>query len=376
MKKIANILKKVLIVAIVMFAIIAVIAFAKSHPDRGTDPNSTVLGDGAKNWVQGIIQDNWIDDPLDDSNDSGNVGSADDAGVNEKATDTVTVNPDGDVLSVAPLSPADTVSDYSSVSGLTVEVVDVGQADCILAYTGDDAMLVDAGNNEDGDLVVDYLQSMGIEHLDYAIGTHAHEDHIGGLDDVIDAFAIDYIMLPLTPSDSATYASVLAAANRSYAEQIAPAEGYTFSLGDAVCTVLCCEAADDEDDLNQSSIVIRLDYGDVSFMFTGDTETPNEEVMLQSGLDLDVDILKVAHHGSYTSSSPEFLKAVSPEVAIISCGEGNDYGHPHDVTLENLETEDAAIYRTDELGTIRVTTDGQTYSISSHATDTDGNLAA
>lgn len=261
---------------------------------------------------------------------------------------------------------------YSSIPGLTVEVVDVGQADCILIYNGSDAMIIDAGNNEDGPLLVDYLHSLGITHLDYVVGTHAHEDHIGGLDDIIRSFDVDTIILPVVSNDTSTYASVIAATERSDAETVYASENASFTLGGASFSILACEPVVDETNINESSIVIRLDYDDASFLFTGDAEKVNEQDMLSRGVDVDCDVLKVGHHGSYTSSSSEFLAAVSPAISVVSCGTDNDYGHPHEVTMEALDNANAAIFRTDLSGTVRINTDGQTYEVSTVATNTNG----
>lgn len=262
-------------------------------------------------------------------------------------------------------------SNPASGQTMTVEFIDVGQADSILIYTGNHAMLVDAGNVGDGPLVASYIQSLGITHLDYVIGTHAHEDHMGGMDEIIDCFDISYIMLPTVMNDGAKFDDyVVEAANRSSATQIMPSVGSSYDLGGAVWTVLSCETRDDEN-MNESSIVIKLSFGDIDFMLTGDAEKVNEQEMLQSGFNLDCEILKVGHHGSKTSSSESFLDAVSAEVSVISVGAGNSYGLPADEILATLSASGTDIYRTDELGTIQVVTDGMTYSILNFDTATN-----
>lgn len=277
--------------------------------------------------------------------------------------------PDSNTANASSPSPA---SLYSDAPGMTVEFIDVGQADCILVYTGQDAMLIDAGNNEDGPLVVDYLRSLGITHLDYVIGTHAHEDHIGGLDDVIQAFDVDTIILPVTPTNTYTYTDVLDTAYASPSDTLYASEDASFTLGTASFSIVACNPVEDATNLNESSIVIRLDYDDASFLFTGDAEKANEADILARAENIDCDVLKVGHHGSYTSSSSEFLSAVSPAISVISCGEDNEYGHPHEVTMQALDEANTAIFRTDLSGTIRINTDGKEYDVTTFMTNTDG----
>lgn len=259
---------------------------------------------------------------------------------------------------------------------MIIEVLDVGQADAILLYTDESAMLVDAGNNQDGEPVLKYIQDeLSIRSLDYLIVTHAHEDHCGGADTILDGMDVQNVMLPLLSTETKTYLSVLSSAEESGANLLSPVVGDSYEMDGAVITVLSCETATDDEDPNQSSIVIRVDYGNISILLTGDAEEPNEAVMLETGVNVDCDILKVGHHGSYTSSCEEFINAVSPELAVISCGKDNEYGHPHDETLEVLEAECADVIRTDLSGTIRIITNGKTYAVSNFATDTDGNAA-
>lgn len=278
----------------------------------------------------------------------------------------------GSITKEAPADAMDMATEQMPSSGITVDFIDVGQADCILIYADGEAMLIDAGNNNDGPLVVDYIQSLGISHLDYVIGTHAHEDHIGGLDDVIDAFDVSNIMLPVVDSDTKTYMSVLSKAQHSSAQVLSPAVGDSYSLGRAAFSVMSCDPVEDETNLNESSIVIKMTYDSASFLFTGDAEKANERTMLDEGLDLDCDVLKVGHHGSYTSSDEDFLAAVSPAIAVISCGQDNEYGHPHDVTMDALDETGAAIFRTDLSGTVRVHSNGMSYDVDTFTTNTDG----
>jgi len=254
---------------------------------------------------------------------------------------------------------------------MVVEFLDVGQADCALIYTDNAAMLIDGGNNPDGELVARFIKEQGIDKLDYVIATHAHEDHIGGLDVVLDEIEVDHIMMPLLETTTKTYYDLLDAVEYSNAEVLMPEVGDTYELDCALWQVVSCHAQD-EDNLNESSIVIRLVHGDVSLLFTGDAEIVNELDMMVSDCELESDILKVGHHGSSTSSCEEFVAVVDPEVAVISCGKDNSYGHPHWETVETFENAGIEMRRTDLEGTIRVVSNSRNYTVDSYETNTDG----
>ena len=200
---------------------------------------------------------------------------------------------------------------------LTVQFLDVGQADSILIQVGSHAMLIDAGNNNDSVGLVKYLKSQGVSNLDYVVGTHPHEDHIGGLDAVIKAFGIGKVLMPNATNNTATFEDVLDAIAAKGLKITAPKTGSDFDLGSAHFTIL--NPTDDSyTDLNEYSIVLRMTYGRFAFLFCGDAQAMNESEMLSSGMTLAADVLKVGHHGSDTSSTPAFLQAVSPKFAIIS----------------------------------------------------------
>ena len=231
-------------------------------------------------------------------------------------------------------------------NNLDIYVFDVGQADSILVSCNGKYMLIDAGNNADGKLIVKELQDMGITTIDYLIGTHAHEDHIGGMDDVIDKFNIKNFYMPSKQYTSATYKSVVKSANNKNLKIVSPKIGDKFNLGNAVCEVMS-----------------------IDNLFMGDAEIENEESRLWD----DVDVLKVGHHGSRTSTSEDFIEQTKPEVAIISLGKNNSYGHPHKEVKELLEEYDISIYRTDTEGTIHVVSDGEKYKIDSLDIHLDGD---
>lgn len=251
---------------------------------------------------------------------------------------------------------------------LTVYVFDVGQADCILLECSGEYMIIDGGNNPDGKLVVKQLQSMGITEIKYAVGTHTHEDHIGGLDKIIDAFDVGVLYMPSNEYDSATYRDVVKAAQSKGIDKIAPEIGYIFYLGSAKCEVMSID--NENEDPNLTSIIIEVTYGNNKFLFTGDAEIENEEKRLWN----DIDVLKVGHHGSSTSTGEDFMEQIQPEIALISVGEDNSYGHPHKETMELLEEYQLDIYRTDIQGTIVVTSDGNTCTVETFKSiDLEGN---
>lgn len=282
-------------------------------------------------------------------------------------------------------SVTDTVSDTIVESGtsavtsersMKVHFIDVGQADCILIQTPSASMLVDAGKNEDGGKVVSYLQQQGISRLDYVIGTHPHEDHIGGMDDVIRSFEIGEVILPGKTHTSKTYMDVLQAVQDKGLQITQAAAGQEFGLGDASFTVLSPkEGADYGDNLNNWSVGIKLVNGNNSFVMTGDAEGTAENDILSTGIDLKADVWKAGHHGSVTSNTDAMLQAVSPQYTVISCGVNNQYGHPDQEILQRFAAQNIQIFRTDEQGTIVAVSDGNqiTWNVESSTTMASGD---
>ncbi len=249
--------------------------------------------------------------------------------------------------------------------------IDVGQADCIFISNNNHNMIIDAGNNEDGPKLVNYLKNgLGGNHIEYVIGTHPHEDHIGGLDDIINSFEVDYVYLPDSYTSTKTFEDVLKAIQNKNLEISIPEIDEEIILGSSIFRVLY--TGTDLKDLNNASIVLRMDFGNNSFLFTGDATDLIEKNLVKRPSLLDVDVLKVAHHGSSYSNSDLFLKYVMPEYAIISVGENNDYNHPGIEALNRLQKYNANILRTNELGTIIVNSDGENISVYNEKTDTNG----
>lgn len=243
--------------------------------------------------------------------------------------------------------------------GLTVHFIDVGQGDCTLLVCNGEYMLIDAGEREYGNHVVDYLKAQGAGRLRYVIATHPHSDHVGGLAEVLRDIPCDTFITVETDQTSRTWTEVLCEADEADVEYIDAEVGDVYTLGAGAFTILA-PASDDYEGYNNYSVVTRFVYGKTSFLFTGDAERRSENEMLASGLTLSSDVLKCGHHGSSTSSSAKFLKAVRPTSAVISCGVDNEYGHPHKETLEKLALLGTAVYRTDQQGTIVARSDGKT----------------
>ena len=251
-----------------------------------------------------------------------------------------------------------------AVSGiLEIHFLDVGQGDCILVKNGEHAMLIDAGNNGDGDQICGYLREQGVFKLDYCIGTHPHADHIGAMDDVIRNMEVGELILPDKIHTTKTFEDVLDAAEEKGLGITTAAVGDTYACGEASFVILG-PVEDYGDDLNNWSVGIRLSYGGTAAVFAGDAESAAEADMCGTGLALDADLWKAGHHGSSTSNSPQILDAVSPSYAVICCGEGNSYGHPHAETLEEFRERGIQVFRTDEQGTVVAYSDGEEFSFS------------
>lgn len=247
---------------------------------------------------------------------------------------------------------------------MMVEFIDVGQGDCTLITDSEAVILIDGGESGEAQNVISYLKNKNIEKIDCCIATHPHSDHIGSLSKVFEEFEIKDVIIPEIPEKiiptTATYERFLESLSE-YAENVYPAErGKTYTYGGMTLKILA--PVDDYDDLNNMSVVSKVSFGETSVMITGDAEMPSEEDMLSyKGVDYSADILKVGHHGSKTSTSEEWLAAVNPQYAVISCGLDNDYGHPHKQLVKRLEKAEIEYYRTDLLGSIAFESDGKEF---------------
>lgn len=257
---------------------------------------------------------------------------------------------------------------FADENTLNVYFIDVGQADSILLENKGHYMLIDAGNNEDGPKLVNYFNEQDIKEFDYVVGTHAHEDHIGGMDDIIKNFKIDNFYMPDAITTTKTFEDVLDALEETNVIFQTPKVNQTFNLQDTTITTLSVTA--DEKNLNDTSIVLKVKHGTNTFLFMGDASTKIEKNLLNK--DIKSDVLKVGHHGSRYSTSLEFLKKVSPEYTVISVGENNTYKHPHEEILKRLEEQNIQIYRTDKQGTILAKSNGSIITFSTIKTDTNG----
>lgn len=250
-------------------------------------------------------------------------------------------------------------------SVMEVHFIDVGQGDSTLIINGEHAMLIDAGDNNKGTTVQLYLQKADVEKLDYLILTHTDADHIGGADVILTKFPVETVFIGDFPKDNATYRDVMDALEYQNLTYSVPQVGSTYSLGDASFTILAPNGTYDTP--NNSSIALIVEKGNRRFLFTGDAEEEAERDILANGISIEADVYKAGHHGSRTASTEELLDAVKPEFAVISCGENNDYGIPHEQTMERLKERNIQVYRTDEQGSIVAFCDGEQITWSDEA---------
>lgn len=254
-------------------------------------------------------------------------------------------------------------------SKLNILFFDVGQADCQLIISNGQTLLIDAGNSRDGEKIVNAIRGLGISRLDYVVGTHVHEDHTGGMSYIVDSFDIGTFYLPYNTTSTTNFYKKLLTSLTNKNMTITEANiGDKFNVGETNCEIMSVDNSEPEN-INEESIVIEMSFGTQKYLFMGDAEKVNEDKRQWN----DIDVLKVGHHGSNTSSSQKFLEQVLPEISIISVGKDNSYGLPKDKILERLNKIGSTIYRTDNDGTIQLISDGNTNEIVKVNLSLDGN---
>ena len=321
---------------------------------NGTDSKKT---DSAKNGTDSKKTDsgkNGTDSKKTDSGKNGTDSGKTDSDINGTGTESAN---------------SGTESEPEAKALLKIHFLDVGQGACALIESDGHYMLIDGGGRDSSSFTVSYLAQLGIEKFDYMVATHFDEDHIAGLIGVFNKFAVETILEPSYETDTSIYKSFKEAEKNSKAKVIIPEPGEEYTLGDAKFTVLAPKKPEKDTDQetaaeglkeNNQSICILLKNGDNKVLFTGDAEQEEEQYLVDSGRDIRADVYLVGHHGSGSSTSELLLDAVQPEYAVISCGTGNDYGHPVQEVLDRLWDKDVSVFRTDEQGNIIMTSDGET----------------
>ncbi|MDE6911403.1 MAG: MBL fold metallo-hydrolase, partial [Lachnospiraceae bacterium] len=251
---------------------------------------------------------------------------------------------------------------------MEVHFLDVGQGDATLIMCDGHSMLIDAGDYTKATAIQNYLKKQKINKLDYLIFTHPDSDHIGGAPVIITKFDVDKVFLSNFEKDNKTYQKMIQALDNKHLKYTTPKVGTQYTLGTAKITILAPN--DSYDNPNDASIALTVAHGGNKFLFTGDAEENAEKDILANGIDVSADVYKAGHHGSRTSTSQEFFKAVDPSYAVISCGTDNSYGHPHAETMNTFRMNGVDVYRTDEEGTIVAVSDGKEITFNVPASET------
>ncbi len=254
-----------------------------------------------------------------------------------------------------------------SMDSVEVHFIDVGQGDSILIRSPHGDALIDTGESKNYPALKKYLKDNGVKNLALCVATHPHSDHIGSMDRIVSDFEIEKLIMPDVVHTSATYERLVDAIMEKGLKATKAKGGDSFTIGELAFTVVAPNSKE-YDELNNYSAVIKIEYGQTSFLFTGDAEEISENEILSKDFDISADVLKLGHHGSKTSTGENFLKAVSPKYAVIMCGKDNTYGHPTQKILKRLASNNITTYRTDEMGTIIIKTDGNSIT----APDTRG----
>lgn len=244
-------------------------------------------------------------------------------------------------------------------SHMIVHYIDVGQGDCILVQVNNKNILIDSGPSSSKDKLIKYLNSLDLKRIDYVIATHPHEDHIGNMDDIIKKFSIGEFYAPKAQTSSRTFENMISALkNKNLKINILKRDNNSINLGPNTSFTVYSPFNNNYDNLNNYSPVIKIEYGNSSFLFTGDAEADIENKILSLNDNIEADVLKVGHHGSSTSTSENFLKKINPSIAIISVGENNEFNHPDKSTISRLKNNNVTIYQTASEGTIIISSDG------------------
>ncbi|HHD2751593.1 TPA: ComEC/Rec2 family competence protein [Clostridium perfringens] len=252
-------------------------------------------------------------------------------------------------------------------NGISVTYLNVGQGDSELIQVNGKNMLIDAGTNAGAQDLVKDLKNRGIKTIDIAIATHPHEDHIGGMDEVLENFDVKSFYAPKVAHTTKTYENMLKAVKNEGLKIKQIKEGTDIDLGKNTKVEVYSPIKTNYEELNDYSPIMKISYGNNSFMFTGDAETPVEQEVLNEHKNLKADVLKLGHHGSHSSTSEPFLKAVDPSIAIVSCGKDNKYGHPHKETMSNLKKAGVTVYETFRDGDITITSNGEKLDVKLHS---------
>jgi competence protein ComEC len=255
-------------------------------------------------------------------------------------------------------------SHNNSTNNSLIHFIDVGQGDSILIQVNNKNILIDGGPNSSERKLETYLKKHKVKKIDFFIVTHPHEDHIGGGDNILKKFNINYIYSPQIMSNNKDFIDLVAEIKKQNKKINIASEGVIIELGEEAYLKFFSPEKKNYDNINNSSVVIKFTFRNTSFLFTGDSEKLIEDTLLSKDYALSSDVIKVAHHGSKTSSSKLFLSKVNPKYAVISCGIGNDYGHPDKLVLNRLKEMNIQIFRTDKDGHIIFYTDGNSLSIS------------
>lgn len=252
------------------------------------------------------------------------------------------------------------VTDYSE-HNFAIHYIDVGQGDAALVICDDKTMLIDGGKPHASSIIYTYLKNLNIDYLDYIVASHADDDHIGGLSAPLTKIKVGNVLAPETEADTRSYKSLKTKAAEQCLTMVHPKSGETLDFGCGKIEFYG-PITEDESDRNNGSIVMKIIYGETSFLFTGDAEREEEQEILDAGYDLSATVLKVGHHGSKNSTTYPFLREIMPKYAIISVGD-NSYGHPTEDVLSRLRDADVKVYRTDMQGDIVAESDGKTVTI-------------